>query len=174
MKPHVMLRAATAADHEIVDSAFSAFDLSNPGDYGRFLRAHARALPSIETAVSGMDLPVKLRPRSAMLAADLDMLGATDPGPSPFPAPGDQAEAFGMAYVIEGSRLGGSLIARTLPDGAPASYLSAGHLRGEWRAFLDAFDHAAGDDGTWLDRATASAKQVFRHYAAAAAMEQQG
>ena len=50
MKPHVQLRAATAADHETVDNAFSTFDLSTADGYVRFLRAHARALPAIEDA----------------------------------------------------------------------------------------------------------------------------
>jgi heme oxygenase (biliverdin-IX-beta and delta-forming) len=172
MKPHVKLRAATAADHEAVDTAFSGFDLAERDGYVRFLRAHARALPPVEAAIGGHDLPVPLRSRADLIQADLHALGAAMPDPAAYVAPHDSAEAFGAAYVIEGSRLGGGLIAQGLPSGVPAAYLSAIHLRGEWRSLLQALDDAAGDDAEWLDRAIASARRVFGHYAAAAAEEQ--
>jgi heme oxygenase len=168
MSAHLHLRTATAADHEQIDATYGAFDLSDPASYARFLTAHARALPAVEAALAGIpDLP-RLRPRTALLHADLEALGLSMPSPLPLAAPTDSAAAFGMAYVIEGSRLGGGMLARQVPAGLPSAYLSAVHLPGEWRAFGQALDTAAMDED-WLKRAAASANQTFNLYASAAA-----
>ena len=104
-----------------------------------------------------------------MLAKDLGALGRTAPEPLDLPPPADAAEAFGYAYVIEGSRLGGSMLARGVPEDLPKTYLSSGHLPGEWRAFAAAVDQAAHDGGPrWADRAAKAADRIFALYARAA------
>jgi heme oxygenase len=164
------LRSATASSHEAVDGAFSGFDLADAAGYARFLLAHARALPAVEAVLAGVaDLP-PLRPRTALLAADLQALDLAMPPPLPFAAPEDAASAFGMAYVIEGSRLGGGLLAKRVPPGMPHAYLAAIHQPGEWRGFGQALDRAAGDDAAWTLQAIAAAKAVFALYGEAAAV----
>jgi len=168
MSAHAQLRALTAKDHEWVDGAFGRFDLSDRSGYIAFLTAHARALPAVESALAGkVDPP--LRPRADLLRRDLAELGVTMPEPLPFALPDDAASAFGAAYVIEGSRLGGGMLARTVPDGLPLAYLSATHLPGEWRAFGQALDAAAQTGGPeWIDRCATTARRVFALYATAA------
>ena len=168
MSAHAELRAATASDHEAVDAAFERFDLGEPGSYADFLTAHARALPPVEAALAARGGP-PVRPRAPLLYADLAALGRAPPPVLPVAAPRTEAEAFGMAYVIEGSRLGGSMLARRIGAGLPHAYLSAAHLPGEWRAFGQALDAAAAAGGdAWIAQCGAAARQVFALYARAA------
>jgi heme oxygenase len=153
-----------------VDAAFSSFHLADAEGYGRFLTAHAQALPAVEAALADIEGLPPLRPRTALLHADLEALGLALPDTLHLPAPADAGSAFGMAYVIEGSRLGGGLLARQVPAGLPHAYLSATHLPGEWRALGQALDAAATDDD-WITSAVAGAKRVFDLYAQAAATD---
>jgi heme oxygenase len=165
------LRSATAANHDAVDAAFSRFDLTDPASYGRFLTAHARALPVVEEALEACGTVPAFAPRRSLLAADLAALGLPMPDPLPLAAaPDSEAAAFGALYVIEGSRLGGAMLARTVPDTLPYSYLSAVHPPGAWRALGEAMDRAgkAGGPG-WLERAIAAAAATFDLYTRAAA-----
>ena len=43
-----LLRTATAAAHDSVDSAFAGYDFADPSEYRAMLLAHARALPTAE------------------------------------------------------------------------------------------------------------------------------
>lgn len=161
------IRAATAANHETVDATFGRFDLGRDEDYGRFLLAHARALPAVEAALRTLPGLPPLRPRTPLLHADLATLGLAVPTPIAIDPPQDRASGFGMAYVMEGSRLGGGMLARGVPAHLPRTYLTATHVAGEWRAFGQALD-AAAEDAAWLDRAIVSARRVFDLYAEAA------
>ena len=167
MSALAILRAATRSNHDAVDAAFASFHLSDSAGYGRFLIAHARALPTVEAVLAGLAGLPALRPRTLLLHADLSALGLATPDLLPLPAPADHGSAFGMAYVIEGSRLGGGLLARQVPADLPHTYLSATHLPGEWRAFGKALDAAAGNDD-WVTSAVTGAKRVFDLYAQAA------
>jgi len=162
------LRAALAADHDTVDAAFGGFDLADPADYGRFLTAHARALPAVEAVLGEVSGLPPLRPRTPLLAADLAGLGLSMPAPLPFVLDGSRAAAFGAAYVVEGSRLGGGVLSRAVPAGLPNAYLTATHLPGEWRGFLAALD-AAAENEAWIAEAIASGRATFALYRDAAA-----
>ena len=165
-----MLRAATAVDHTFVDDRFGGFALDDEEDYRRFLLAHGRALPAVEAALRserGGDTLPSWRERTSLLAADLAALGAPLPDPLPFAACGPGR--WGALYVIEGSRLGGQLLARTVPVGLSATYLGAKHEAGEWRALLRALDaRAASEDGVWAQAAIAGARATFALYGRAA------
>lgn len=153
------LRADTTADHDKVDARYAGFDLSDRAAYGRFLAAHARALPGIEAALATQAALPASRERTSLLAADLADLG--EPMPRPFDfglATSD--EAWGALYVIEGSRLGGAMLARRVPAEMPSRYLAAKHLSGEWRALLQAIDAAPIDAA----EAVAGARRVFDLY----------
>lgn len=167
MSAIALLRAGTVAAHEQVDAAFARFSLDDPLGYGRFLSAHGLALPQAEAAARSV-WP-GLRPRLPLLVADLAALGrrgppAGQPGASAIPA-----TAWGALYVVEGSRLGGGLLAGRLGEGLPRAYLSAVHLPGEWRAIRQAIDAAAsGRDEAWHTSLVDGALATFARYAAAA------
>ncbi|WP_442681255.1 biliverdin-producing heme oxygenase [Sphingomonas sp. ASY06-1R] len=163
------LRTATAQKHELVDAAFSNFDLTDSGSYGRFLTAHARALPAVERALSARSGLPPFEPRTPLLQQDLEALGLAMPEPYEMRAPDNEAGAFGALYVIEGSRLGGSLLAGEVPPDLPRAYLSAVHPTGAWRAFGEALDHASRrGSADWIDQAIAAADATFDLYADAA------
>lgn len=161
------LRAALAADHDLVDAAFGRFDLADGAGYARFLLAHARALPAVEAALDRSAEMPPLRARTPLLASDLAALGHAMPRPLPFFVD-SQAAAFGAAYVIEGSRLGGGVLRARVPEALPTAYLSAIHLPGEWRGFLKALDDAARDEA-WITAAIASGRETFALYRNSAA-----
>jgi len=139
------LRAKTAQVHEALDSgmqhAFGRLD-----QYVAFLRASHRVLTSLDAALSRI-FKRPMPERSAQVAADLAALGQPTPSPAPAPwTPSDQAEAMGCAYVIEGSSLGGLVVAkiveRQLGLEAATSYLRGHGARTKdlWRSFLSELD----------------------------------
>ena len=168
MTPVQRLRTHTSPAHDRVDAAFGAHDLAAREPYRAFLLAHARALPAAETAFATHDLPA-WRERTSLLAADLADLGEPLPAPLAFVLPDADGAAWGALYVTEGSRLGGIMLARTVPASLPSRYLGARHESGEWRALLSAID-AAGETGgeDWIDGAIRGADACFALYARAA------
>lgn len=170
MAPHAALRTATGRAHEEVDAAFGAFRLDDKASYAAFLTAHARALPAVEAALDGYPGLPAFSPRVPALAADLAALGRPMPAPMALPTPASPAEAWGMLYVIEGSRLGGAMLARRVAAGLPKAYLAAAHPRGGWRSLLAALDAAGLAGGApWLADAERAAWRAFDLYKAAAA-----
>ncbi|MDF2493225.1 biliverdin-producing heme oxygenase [Sphingomonas sp.] len=161
-----LLRSRTAPAHDTVDSAFAAHDFADPAAYRRFLLAHARALPAAEARAAQV-WPV-LRRRTPLLAADLDALGVNVDLPIETVST-SVAAAWGALYVVEGSRLGGGLLARRVAAGMPHAYLSAVHEPGEWRAIRTAIDQAAaGRNDEWHEAMITGALQTFELYEAAA------
>ncbi|WP_294197344.1 biliverdin-producing heme oxygenase [uncultured Sphingomonas sp.] len=164
-----MLRDATGAAHERVDAAFGAHDLSSPDAYHRFLSAHARALPAAERVMAALPFARTLPLRAPLLEADLADLGAPLPAPMAFTPGEDDATLWGVLYVVEGSRLGGALLARQVPSHMPHAYLGAVHAPGQWRAIRAALDQAAaGRDAAWNARMIAGALATFALYEGAA------
>lgn len=154
MTAHEVLRNGTRDEHARVDAAFSGFVLSRVGSYVSFLEAHARAVIPLETALANglSDLP--WRPRAALLRNDLCALGFELPAISPIQRPPNSGQLCGMIYVIEGSRLGSSVLAGRVGATLPTAYLSAIHQKGEWRSLLAAIDAgAAAEPAEWLDDA---------------------
>jgi heme oxygenase (biliverdin-IX-beta and delta-forming) len=170
MSAHLLLRTATAREHEGVDAAFGVFDLAWAHDYAAFLRAHYRALAGLEQALAKHP-SLGLTPREPLLRADLAALRSALPEVLPFDPPESAGTLYGTAYVIEGSRLGGTLLARRIPPGLPSAYLQAGHPRGGWRAFLNQMDASAAGP-IWIEEAIAAARATFARYATAAQIEQ--
>jgi heme oxygenase len=157
------LRAATAPAHDAVDAAFGAHDLADAAAYAKFLIAHARALPAVEAALAARTTLPAWRERTSLLTADLADLGVPMPPPHPFALPDRTDADWGALYVIEGSRLGGVMLARTVPPALPTRYLGAKHLPGEWRELLAAIEAHRPDEAGLL----AGAEQTFALYAAA-------
>lgn len=163
------LRNATAQDHQAVDNAFARFDLSVRDGYVAFLRAQARALLAVEAVL--WQLP-GWRPRGGLIAHDLAELGEATPPALRLAPPATAAEAWGMLYVIEGSRLGGAVLTRQVAADLPTHYLDAVHGNGEWRAFRDRLEAAEAEDGRggdhWRDEALAGARATFALFREAA------
>lgn len=160
------LRAATQGAHDHVDAAFGRFDLTRRAGYRALLTAHARALPAAEARMRALPFAATLEPRLPLLAADLADLGLAMPPPLALGGDEGAAGAWGVLYVVEGSRLGGALLARSVPAGLPARYLNAAHPPGQWRAIRAAIDAADADRAAML----AAALACFDLYARAAAL----
>lgn len=161
-----LLRTATAAAHDSVDSAFAGYDFADPSEYRAMLLAHARALPTAEARAA--QIWCALRRRTPLLAADLAALGASVDLPIET-ASGGEAAAWGALYVVEGSRLGGGILAKRVGAGLPHAYLSAVHQPGEWRTIRTAIDTAAApQDEAWHAAMIAGALDTFALYEAAA------
>ncbi len=137
---HAQLRAATSGLHEAVERGFAHLDLAEPADYARFLALQAAAILPLEAAldqagIAGLLPDWAARRRADALLGDLATLGDPKRPLLTFAArPG--GEAMGVAYVLEGSRLGGAILARRLPAGAPDGFLRHGRQQGLWPGFL--------------------------------------
>jgi len=162
------LRAATADEHRRTESSFAAIlaALSDAQSYGAFLRAHARAFPAVGRALSaGLDWPA-WRARWHALESDLAALDL-DPPPALSIAPvASRAEALGMAYVLEGSRLGSTLLLTRVPAGLPSAYLAGGHDRAPWRLLVGLLETIDPIDETAAIAGAITAFDTFREAAA--------
>ncbi|HUO23082.1 MAG TPA: biliverdin-producing heme oxygenase [Caulobacteraceae bacterium] len=164
------LRESTKDSHEHVDRAFARFDLNDPGGYAAFLRAHARVVPALENAVNGQALWSGWTPRAPALLEDLRALGAAPPASWPEVRALGPAAAWGLQYVLEGSKLGGAVLARRVGARLPRRYLTAD--TGGWRPFQAELERAGGaGDPVWRDQATRAAKEAFSLFRAAADQE---
>ncbi|MGU3390017.1 biliverdin-producing heme oxygenase [Sphingomonas sp. M1A8_2b] len=163
------LRAATVSDHDAVDAGFGRYDLSDADDYRAFLIAHAKALPAVEAWLAAIPGLGAVRSRETALAEDLAALGEDMPAPMAFDVTPSEAAGWGAMYVVEGSRLGGIMLSRSVPDGMPKAYLGAKHLSGEWRALLAALDSESSDEA-WVEQAIVGAKAAFALYRSAPAV----
>ena len=159
-----LLRAATAPDHQRVDDAFGGFDLSNRDDYRAFLVAQAQPLATVEAAVDAID-PVAFLPdwrerrRVSLIAADLADLDTPLPVAVPFELT-DPAAALGAIYVLEGSRLGGALLARNVPMDLPDRFIRCPPAPKRWRGLIAVLDRELTSDDQ-RDAAVAAARAVF-------------
>lgn len=152
------LRAATAPQHERVDAAFSAYRLDQPEGYRAFLQAHAQVLIPLELTLEQAGIETMLddwsqRSRRRALLEDLQALGCAEPSltrTGMAPSPG---WSWGATYVIEGSRLGGRVLARRVAEAnpsAPLRYLSHGSATPLWPSFLQKLEQQ-GSACDWFE-----------------------
>jgi heme oxygenase (biliverdin-IX-beta and delta-forming) len=180
------LRRETAPQHARLDGAldFSPARLDR-ARFGRFLHATAELVGPLEQALDAVpDFAARLpdrerRAKRALLTRDLSALGVSEPVvPAAVPPLTDAAAAFGAAYVLEGSMLGGAVLAKSLGPSLALSreqglaYLTAygPELSGMWQRFVVALSaYGAELDGGARARLVASACAVFdafyTHYA---------
>ncbi|WP_222182105.1 biliverdin-producing heme oxygenase [Geminicoccus harenae] len=166
------LRAETSADHAVLEARLDL--LASPLDLDhlrRVLRAfhgfHAAWEPMVEALLGERFRP---RRRLGLLAADLRLLGDRDglpPRPDLAPLP-DQASAWGSLYVLEGSTLGGAVIAKALARSGVAGlgYFNP-HGRktmGNWQAFRSELTAAVtpGDEPAALAAARATFARLIQ------------
>ena len=113
-----LLRAATEGLHRRLDTRFTPADFRDRSTSVRFLECTARALLPLERALNHSVVPERftdwrLRRRSDALSQDLRALDAAylgDDDVRHFEL--QPAEAFGVLYVLEGSRLGSKVLLR--------------------------------------------------------------
>lgn len=136
------LRAETRDLHEATERRIAPADrLRTPAGYTRLLSSLYPVQVAIETRLasfsewSTLDPPIDLhrRRRAGILAADLGVLGVDAsrdlPGCEAPPVLPTFAHALGALYVLEGSRLGGRILARQVSS-------SIGSGAGEATRFL--------------------------------------
>ncbi len=159
-----LLRTATTPDHQRVDDAFAGFDLSSRDGYRAFLIAQAQPLMTVEAAIEAFD-PVAFLPdwperrRAPLIAADLADLAAPMPTHAPFELT-DAAAALGAIYVLEGSRLGGALLARNVPMDLPDRFIRCPPAPKRWRGLIEVLDGTL-TSGDQRDAAIGAARAVF-------------
>lgn len=119
---HPSAHTATRVDHEAVDGAFGHFAIGTRNGYRNFLVAH---VPLAERLIEPNTLVENWSGRTAALMADLQALGGEAPVDSIFALPEGEAARWGALYVIQGSRLGGAVLAKMVPADLLAAYLDA-------------------------------------------------
>jgi heme oxygenase len=146
--PRLLLRTATGAAHDRVDAAFGGFDLATRDGYTAFLRAQADAFLPVEAAIdrtialaSDMLDDWPQRRRSDALRADLADLGHEPAAMTAAPAIASREALLGAIYVLEGSRLGGTMLARRVPSGMPRRFLTAADPD-RWRKLIQILNRA--------------------------------
>ncbi|MGV3615355.1 MAG: biliverdin-producing heme oxygenase [Fimbriimonas sp.] len=170
------LRAETRAAHERLEGSIDLSALTATPDHyraliSRFYGFHAAIEPSLSAALSGHYAPVA---RTPLLERDLRALGVSEsclreiPRCDDLPEHGSAARAFGVAYVLEGSALGGQIVGRLVRDRlgydaetGVAFFLSHGrHVGLDWRAFGQACDAFFAERGDGSE-AVAAADETF-------------
>ncbi|CAB3818466.1 biliverdin-producing heme oxygenase [Achromobacter piechaudii] len=158
---HQVLRDGTRDRHETLDQGLAlASGEVDRDSYLNYLRALLGWLEPLEQRLWQQDWPDSLLTseragKSDWIRADLAAAGDTGPIAHCPDAPrivAADAYALGVAYVVEGSQLGGRFLARQLADVSPA--LPLRYLRGYgeglgpmWKAFLQYLDSEAGAQG---------------------------
>ena len=152
-----LLRRATRSRHEHIESVVDLRRLRDAAHYGRVLQAFHAFHGPWELSVA-LALPPHLaawarsRSRLAFVRHDLDALGLPPlRRPVPLVRLDSPAAALGSLYVIEGSALGGQVIARDLaregmgPASGAAYFTGWGSRTGSmWRQFRELLEIEVG------------------------------
>ena len=179
---HDHLRRITRADHDGLEQRLDIVShLSDPARrralVTRFWLMHLdceRVLAPMLDGVPGLDYPA--RRKSAILAADLAALGGAAPGIEAVPDPARAAtrgEALGMLYVLEGSTLGGRVIAKSFAanggtlDGLAHLDVYGARTGERWRDLLAVLEREAAAGGLAMrDDMARGASRCFAHVGA--------
>jgi heme oxygenase len=135
----LQLRRSTAELHAGLDACIAPLLSKGVHEYVTFLRRTAAALFPIEGALEAADVLALVpdwneRSRRQALALDLAELNAGAARAIPFAPIRSHAFAFGAIYVLEGSRLGATSLARMV----------AGHSDTHQQAATRYLNHGAG------------------------------
>lgn len=169
------LRTSTREDHDRVDAVFDRFDLADKADYTAFLRAHAEALLPVERALDEAGAETVLadwpeRRRAYRLVQDLADLGERmTPTAGAAIDLGTPEAVLGALYVVEGSRLGGAMLAKRVPADLPRRYLAASDPA-RWRALVALIDETLVTT-TQREEALNAARVVFGMFERAGAAQ---
>lgn len=172
----ILLRDACGAVHARLDARLSRYDFNDRVAYADMLSRMSGPLSAMEGALSAGIAPVLFenwagRLRSHALRDDLRNVGGDFR--QLFAAPiENEAEMFGALYVLEGSRLGGRVLARMADESADAGvrgatkYFRHGERAGHWRSFIDKLE-ASNAVRRAPERAKRAALETFEAFEAA-------
>ncbi|MBV6846384.1 MULTISPECIES: biliverdin-producing heme oxygenase [Xanthomonas] len=181
------LRHATQDAHRLVEAVPLMQALAqgrvDSAAYVQILRRHHALLTGFEAQLGNWLATLvgngwHYRRRVPALRDDLRALGQQPDLPAALPASADDAARWGMLYVIEGSQLGGRVIARSVRKQQPAL---AGALRyfemadddpAGWRRFQAALDRRLATPSA-RDAAIDGAQAMFAHFHTCLAAEPQ-
>lgn len=179
MTMHNFLRTNTRQWHDRVDQAFTQFDLTTLSGYGTFLKVHCRAIERCESDLADWNVAERFpgwmgAMRMPALLADLDQLSLSRPPPlnslpgAASPRAVSDAELVGMMYVLEGSRLGGRVLAKCVRQSSDARCRSAtaylNHDGGvSWQSFLGRLS-ALRFSNQQMNAALAAAIEIFGQF----------
>ncbi|WP_061930797.1 biliverdin-producing heme oxygenase [Aureimonas sp. AU22] len=171
------LRADTREAHEALDASFAGMFADATGTrYARFIAMNRAAHAAIDPVLAASPLAGlkdEEAPADRLDAAHRDALalGLAPAPPVRFPLPGpDLFEAFGIAYVLEGSRLGAKYMLRAIKIDQrtddvrwPTDYLEASS---DARPFTRLLDRMAAEraDEPAIRRAVEAADVTFRFF----------
>ena len=169
------LHLATEAAMPFGDPAFdkNAYIALLQRTYGFFKTWEAAALLYAEGTIAGL---VRERSRLNTLTKDLAFFHRTEymdgMPPGYLPPMRDQASLLGSMYVVEGSTLGGQLIARmlevrlSLTNGSGYSFFAgAGPQTGKrWKAFGEVLTAWSSEHASETDLIIAAARKTFEAY----------
>lgn len=158
------LKAATDDVHRELDDRLSRLDLAEAPDYRRFLSFHAKTIPPFEEALAAAGANAIIDGwdrgrRSDAIRIDLEALGEPIPDLAAVEPICGTGELLGTAYVIEGSRLGGRVLARRVGEGLPMNFLSASGSN-SWPSVVAALDRCLYSDDL-LGEAKVAARRCF-------------
>ena len=179
------LKAETSQTHQALDERLGGLPLETRCGYVDFLTVIALATLPLEGHLEAYGMARLLpdwpaRRRTAAIIADLTRLAIVTPAPIGTQALeplSRDAHLWGMAYVLEGSRLGGRVLLNRLAKGAPTecldatAYLTHGQSAGHWPTFLQALAAATPDAAAM--KAGAGAAFTFFHAAADSVLDSQ-
>lgn len=151
MSMHRLLKLSTQRCHDRVDHAFERFDLKTASGYRGFLQAHGHVVPQCEHHLADASIHDRFpgwmgTMRTQELFQDMDVLSLARPSEPVVPIGSgyraSDAYLIGLMYVLEGSRLGGRVLAKRVEENEDALSRSATrYLRHDggvsWRSFLD-------------------------------------
>lgn len=171
-----LLRDACKATHARLDARLSQVNFDDSRDYAEMLSRMSAPLSALETGLTAGIAPALFtnwaaRLRSHALRKDLAFLD------TPFlsrqgAAVDDEAEAFGTLYVLEGSRLGGQVLAQMARSSrdprvqTATHYFGHGARAGLWRSFLEKLESSPAVQGD-MKRAKRAALRAFETFEAA-------
>jgi len=173
------LRTETAAAHRAVEAAAGLPGrIETVADYTACLTRFFRLFAPLEDAIGGfagwaeLGIDLAARRRTPALLADLAALGCAPPAPAATKLPGFAA-ALGALYVLEGSALGGKILAAAFERqlgpaiaGATGFFGGQGLQTGEmWREFRAALDFYGEKNPAAQAAVIAGAEQIFGQFA---------
>lgn len=166
------LRADTREAHEALDARFADMIGGDPARYELFLVMNRDAHAAIEPLLASSPLAARWAATGRLEAARLDcrLLGLEETKPAThldLVVDGVPA-AFGLAYVLEGSRLGAKYLLRALAraparNPRPTHYLEASSDAAPFTGLMRAMARESFSQAE-LSRSTEVARQTFRFF----------
>ncbi|TQV70078.1 biliverdin-producing heme oxygenase [Denitrobaculum tricleocarpae] len=165
------LRGATQAEHARLDRLVSRWNFAEKLDYSNFLLMQSAVLIPLESWLESRDVEAdlpdwRLRARSTALLKDLATLNLSALPPVAMSFDVSLSAKMGILYVLEGSRLGGRVLARAVEgslEPLPVSFLLHGSETGLWQSFRQRLGQLPHDPRLWEEMAQA-ARKVFELY----------